>query len=98
VAALLYYMRDQPLQILAWPSPDVPTFDMTRPLTKEARQPIVFLTECESARRLAVHYANVEKIGEIHPARGPTSSRHYTVFRLSGPKGEFAALPALHAG
>jgi hypothetical protein len=53
VAALLYYMRDQPLQILAWPSPDVPTFDMTRPLTKEARQPIVFLTECESARRLA---------------------------------------------
>jgi hypothetical protein len=40
----------------------------------------------------------VEKIGEIHPARGPTSSRHYTVFRLSGPKGEFAALPALHAG
>jgi hypothetical protein len=61
VAALLYYMRDQPLKILAWPSPDVPTFDMTRPLTKEARQPIVFLTECESAKRLAVHYANVEK-------------------------------------
>ena len=36
VAALLYYMREQPLQILAWPSPDVPTFDMTRPLTNEA--------------------------------------------------------------
>jgi Dolichyl-phosphate-mannose-protein mannosyltransferase len=52
VAALLYYMRDQRLQILAWPSPDVPTFDMTRPLKKEARHPIVFLTECASARRL----------------------------------------------
>jgi 4-amino-4-deoxy-L-arabinose transferase-like glycosyltransferase len=93
VAALLYYMREQPLQILASPSPDVPTFDMTRPLTKEARQPIVFLTECASAKRLAVHYANVEKIGEIHPPTGPTSSRNYTVFRLSGPKGEFTATP-----
>jgi len=93
VAALLYYMREQPLQILAWPSPDVPTFDMTRPLTNEARQPIVFLTECASARRLANYYANVDKIGEIRPATGPTSSRYYTVFRLSGPRGEFTALP-----
>jgi len=46
VAALLYYLRDQPTQILAWPSSDVPTFDMTRPLTKSAQELIIFVTEC----------------------------------------------------
>jgi hypothetical protein len=40
VAALLYYLRDRPVQIVSWPSPDVRTFDMTRPLTKDAQPPL----------------------------------------------------------
>jgi hypothetical protein len=93
VAALLYYLRDQPTQILARPAPHVPKFDTTRPLTKNARQPIVFVTECASAQRLGAYYATVEKIGEIRPATGPTTSRDYTVFSLSDPRDEITALP-----
>ena len=94
VAALLYYLRDRPVQIVSWPSPDVRTFDMTRPLTKDAQPPLIFVTECPSAHRLAAYYAGVEKLGEIRSATGPTSSRSHTVFRLSGPRGEFTALPS----
>jgi hypothetical protein len=90
---LLYYLRGQPVQILAWPSPDVPTFDTTRALTKDARQPIIFVSECPFAKRLKAYYASVEKIGEIRPATGPTTWRNYSVFTLSGPRGELNALP-----
>jgi hypothetical protein len=94
VAALLYYLRDRPVQIVSWPSPDVRTFDMTRPLTKDAQPPLMFVTECPSAHRPAAYYTNVEKIGEIRSSTGPASSRNHTVFRLSGPRGEFTALPS----
>jgi 4-amino-4-deoxy-L-arabinose transferase-like glycosyltransferase len=93
VAALLYYLRDRPVQILAWPSPLIPMFDMTRPLTTDARQPTIFVTECPSARRLAAHYAMVDQLGEIRSVTGPTTSRNYTVFRLGAPMGEITALP-----
>jgi 4-amino-4-deoxy-L-arabinose transferase-like glycosyltransferase len=93
LAALLYYLRNAPQQILAWPSPGVPTFDMTRPLTESAQQPIIFVTECPFLKRLSIHYAAVEKIGEIRPPTGPTSSRYYVVFNLSGPRGELTPLP-----
>jgi len=93
VAALLYYLRDAPQQILAWPSPDVPMFDMTRPLTESAREPIILVTECPFAKRLLDHYANVDKIDEIHSPTGPTSSRYYAVFSLSGAKGGLSPLP-----
>ncbi len=93
VSALLYYLRDAPQRILAWPSPDVPMFDMTRPLTESARPPIILVTECPFSKRLSVHYASVEKIDEIHAPTGPTSSRYYAVFKLGGAKGALAPLP-----
>jgi 4-amino-4-deoxy-L-arabinose transferase-like glycosyltransferase len=93
VAALLYYLRGAPQQILAWPSPDVPLFDMTRPLTESAQQPVMLVTECPFAKRLLAHYATVQKIGEIRAPTGPTSSRYHAVFRLSRPKGMPAQLP-----
>jgi len=94
VAALLYYLRNQPTQILAWPAPDIPTFDADRPLTESAPQPIIFVTECPVSKRLAIYYTTVEKIGEIRSSTGPTSSRYYTVFSLSGARGEIMPLPA----
>ncbi len=94
VAALLYYLRDRPVQIVSWPSPDVRTFDTTRPLTKDAQPPLMFVTECPSAHRPAAYYTNVERIGEIRSSTGPASSRNHTVFHLSGPRGEFTALPS----
>jgi 4-amino-4-deoxy-L-arabinose transferase-like glycosyltransferase len=93
VAALLYYLRNAPQPILAWPSPDVPMFDMTRPLTESAQQPIILVTECPFLKRLSVYYATFEKIGEIRPPTGPTSSRYYAIFSLSGAKGAITPLP-----
>jgi 4-amino-4-deoxy-L-arabinose transferase-like glycosyltransferase len=93
VSALLYYLRDGPAQILAWPAPDIPTFDADRPLTKSAPQPIFFVSECSLSKRLADFYTTVDKIGEIRSPTGPTSSRHYTVFALSGARGEITPLP-----
>ena len=93
VAALLYYLRDQPMEVLAWPAPEVPMFDITRPLTEASRQPIVFVTECPFQKRLAAHFATAEKIGEIHARTGPTSRRYYAVFYLAGAKGQLTPLP-----
>jgi hypothetical protein len=93
VAALLYYRRKAPQQILAWPAPDVPLFDMTRPLTEAAQQPILFVTECPFPKRLSAHYAIVEQLGEIQAPTGPTSSRYHAVFRLGNAKGALTALP-----
>ena len=91
VAALLYYLRSGPQQILAWPS-DPPTFDLTLPLTESAQQPIILITECPFSRRLSLHYARIEKLGEIFPSTGPSSSRYYAVFSLSGAKGALSPL------
>jgi hypothetical protein len=48
---------------------------------------------CPFPKRLAVHYATVEKIGEIHPPTGPNSSRYYAIFSLIGAWGEPTSLP-----
>lgn len=93
VAALLYYLRGAPQQIVAWPSPDVPLFDMTRPLTETAQQPVMLVTECPLPKRLLAHYHSVDKIGEIQVSTGPTSLRRYAVFSLKNPKGAPAPLP-----
>ena len=93
VAALLYYLRDAPQQIVAWPSPDVPLFDMTRPLTDTAQRPVMLVTECPFPKRLLAHYETAEKIGEIQASTGPTSFRRHTVFSLTNSKGNPAPLP-----
>ncbi len=92
IAALLYYRRNSQQQILAWPSSAVAHFDMTRPLTQAAKQPILLVTECPFPKRLSAQYASVEQIGEIHAPTGPTSSLYHAVFALNGPKGQIAPL------
>ena len=52
VASLLYYWRDQPEQILAWPTADLPNFELTRGLTTAAPQPVLFVSQCPVADRL----------------------------------------------
>ena len=93
VAALIYYLREQRIPILAWPSREVPMFDMTRPLTESTQQPIIFVTECPFPKRLAAYYATAVKIGEIRARTGPTSGRYCAVFYLAGAKGELTPLP-----
>ncbi len=93
VATLLYYARHAPQPVLAWPlPPPASQFDMTRPLTETTPQPILFVSECPSPRRLTVHYAEVEKLGDIRAPTGPTSARSYTMFRLEGLRSPPSAL------
>lgn len=93
VAALLYYRRNEPQQVLAWPSPDVRQFDMTRGLGASASEPIILVTQCPFPKRLAKYYSGVELLGTVHSPTGPTGLRHHTVFRLGGAKEALSALP-----
>jgi hypothetical protein len=92
VAALLYYRRNARQQVLAWPSSAVPQFDMTRPLTEAAQEPILLITECPFPKRLSAHYTTIEQLGGIRVATGPASSLYHAVFRLTGPKGVITPL------
>jgi 4-amino-4-deoxy-L-arabinose transferase-like glycosyltransferase len=93
ISALLYYGRNQRQQVLAWPSADIPLYDLTRPLTESAPEPILFVTECPFPRRLLAQYSSVQQVGDILAQTGPTSYRYHAVFKLGGVKGVPTALP-----
>ncbi len=89
VASLLYYWRDQPEQILAWPTADLPTFELTRGLTA-ASAPVLFVSECPLADRLEKFYAMVELLGIVRP--DDAISRPFAAFRLDAPRGPIGPL------
>ena len=85
-ASLLYYWRDQPEKVLAWPQGAVPDhqFDLTRALTDAAPLPILFVSHCGNSNRLARQFAKVEPLGTFDAPTGPTSARTYFAFKLDG--------------
>jgi hypothetical protein len=85
-ASLLYYWRDQPEQILAWPHGEVPDhqFEITRALTDSAGLPILFVSHCGNSERLARQFREVEFLGTFETPTGPTSARTYFSFKLDG--------------
>jgi 4-amino-4-deoxy-L-arabinose transferase-like glycosyltransferase len=89
VASLLYYWRDQPQQILAWRNAPVPedNFELTRPFTDAAPQPILYVTTCSDMVPLSDYFASVEPLGEFAAPTGPRTSRIYKVFKLEDPRG-----------
>jgi 4-amino-4-deoxy-L-arabinose transferase-like glycosyltransferase len=91
VASLLYYWRDQPEQILAWPTTeDLPGFDLTRGLTAAAPQPVLFVSQCQDVDRLEQFYATVTPIG-VFVTDDPVP-RGFTAFTLGEPRGPLAPL------
>jgi len=90
VASLLYYWRDQPEQILAWPTDDLPAFDLTRALTAAAPQPVLFVSECPDGHRLEKFYAQVTPLG-IFALDDPVP-RGFAAFKLEQPRGTIGAL------
>jgi 4-amino-4-deoxy-L-arabinose transferase-like glycosyltransferase len=93
LGALYYYLRDEPVKILAWPSDAGVNFDLTRPLTEAAAERILFVTICKAPARHLTRYAAVEPLGSFTAASGPTSSRTYFAFRLAQPRGPIGPLP-----
>jgi hypothetical protein len=94
VASLLYYLRNSGRTVLSWPASVVPShhFDLTRRLTAAAPEPVLFISYCGSATRLARHYRKVEPLGTLEARTGPTSSRRYSAFLLSGAQGDIGPL------
>lgn len=94
VASLLYYQRDTGRPVLSWPAGAVANhhFDLTRRLTAAAPDPVLFIATCAAAAPFASHYRSVEPVGRLEARTGPTSSRTYYAFKLSGPVGEVGPL------
>lgn len=94
VASLVYYLRDGGRPVLAWPTVAAPArqFDLDRPLTQAAPDPVLFITSCPLPQRLHAHYATVETLPAIEAASGPHSSRRFSAYVLSGARGEIARL------
>jgi len=93
LGALYYYLRDAPVKILAWPSDDKVNFDLTRPLTESAAEPILLVTICTAPARHLARYASVEPLGSFTAASGPSSSRTYFAFKLAKARGPIGPLP-----
>jgi len=93
-ASLLYYWRDQPEQVLAWPRGPIPDhqFERTRALTEAAPQPILFVSRCPTTARLAAQFASVEPLGSFAAPTGPTTARTYFAFKLDGRQGSIRPL------
>jgi 4-amino-4-deoxy-L-arabinose transferase-like glycosyltransferase len=89
VASLLYYWRDQPEQVLAWAGGPTAThqFELTRAFSGAAPLPVLFVSRCGGAGRLAAQFAKVEALGTFNAPTGPTSARTYFAFKLDEPRG-----------
>jgi hypothetical protein len=94
VASLLYYARTVPVAVLAWPGGTAPThqFELSRPLTSSAPEPILLISHCAEPARLGQYYRNVEDLGAFAVPTGPNSVRRYHAFKLSGALGPIGAL------
>lgn len=91
VASLLYYWRDQPEHILAWPTTDdLPGFEITRGLTAAAPQPVLFVSQCQDVDRLEKFYAKVVPLGVIVP--DSPMPRAFAAFTLEQPRGPIGPL------
>ncbi len=97
VASLLYYWRAQPEQIVAWPTTeDLPGFDLTRPLTAAAPQPVLFVSQCQDADRLEQFYAKVTPLGVFVP--DDPVPRGFAAFTLEEPRGPIGRLAPCRIG
>jgi hypothetical protein len=88
VASLVYYLRNEKLAVLAWPESGTISdhFQLTRPLTATAREPILLITHCAAPLGLADFYASIEPLGPFQVRSGPTTVRNYYGFKLNGRK------------
>jgi 4-amino-4-deoxy-L-arabinose transferase-like glycosyltransferase len=98
LAALLYYWRDRPEQIVSWRTADIPNFDLGKPLTPSAREPILFVTACPDAERLRPFYAQIEPLGPTTVPAGVDGWRGFYAFKLSGNRGTVGVLPVCGRG
>jgi 4-amino-4-deoxy-L-arabinose transferase-like glycosyltransferase len=93
VAALRYYWRNKPVEILSWGTADSPEFDTVHPLTLSAPGPILFVTSCPDQDRASAFYTEVTYLGIFTAPSGATGRRAFFAFRLAKPRGDIGILP-----
>jgi membrane-associated phospholipid phosphatase len=86
ISSLLYYLRDDPWPILSWPARGVPSnqFDVDRPLTSAAVEPVLYISNRSLPQVLTGQYATIETLPPIEAVTGPGSTRRFLVFKLTG--------------
>ncbi|WP_315831415.1 ArnT family glycosyltransferase [Bradyrhizobium prioriisuperbiae] len=93
IAALRYYWRGRPQNILSWGTSDSPQFDVVHPLTPQATEPILFVTSCPDRDRVQPFYGSVEYLGQFTTPVGTTGRRGFFAYKLSQNRGEVGILP-----
>jgi hypothetical protein len=83
-AALQYYWRDQPEQVLWWRSSELPDFELKQALTQSSPEPILFVTGCSSLDSARKVYAQVEPLGPFAAPIGKLPPPGERVFSGSG--------------
>ena len=86
VASLLYYLRHDRRPVFSRPTDAVPAsqFDLDRPLTPAAPEPVLYLSDSNMPAPVAEYYSTVETLPPIEAPTGPHSVRRLCVFKLSG--------------
>ena len=84
VAALRYYLRDEPITALTWQIRATPRhyFETELSLDDSVSGPVLFITYCPSPARLQPFYQNITSLGSFDVRSGPTSTRRYYAYRL----------------
>lgn len=98
VAALVYYLRNDRWRIMARKSGLTPAnqFELDRPLTTSAAEPILLLSDDLRPDRLTEIYSTVEMLPPIETPTGPHSVRRLYAFKLAGARRELAPIRSTH--
>src|SRR5262249_5278248 len=86
IATLTYYLRNDARPLDLWSPHESPTnhFEMMHALRADVPAPILFVTACPDAERLKTYFSAVSAVANFTVTTGPTSSRSYSAFLLSG--------------
>ncbi|MCX5567917.1 ArnT family glycosyltransferase [Kaistia nematophila] len=95
-AALVYYLRNDPVAVTVWPDDPGPDnqFELTRSIVDHAPTgPALLVAGCAEAARLGPFFGGVEDKGRLTIPSGPGSSRQYQLFRLDQPIAPLRTVP-----
>ena len=96
VSALIYYTRKTGLPVLSWRTSTAFThqFDIDRPLTASAPEPLLYVTNCPWPARVEARFSTATPLPMITAPTGKHSSRAFLAYKLSGARGNDAPLGA----
>ncbi len=85
IAALTYYLRNEPRPVVSWPAHDFAQnqFDLTQALSNAAAEPVLLITDCPYVSRLARFYGSVTQLPPVSASSGAHSKREYFSFKLA---------------